>query len=108
MPLLCSHTRTGFSNPPTTIIAPLSNVNPIGRHLGAVDGDTNTRTGRSRSRAPKNARRYTGKHAVVQRQFSSGGTGGWFGGAMFGECEPCGENSGGRRDGSPFPVSRTA
>lgn len=35
------------------------------------------------------------------------GTGGWFGGELFGECEPCSEQSGGWAAGSTVPVPKT-
>ena len=69
-------------------------------------GDTIRHAEHSRSQAPGITRRYSDNVPVVQRQFASGGTDGWFGGADS-DCRPSSTISRDERAGGPFPAPRT-
>ena len=68
-------------------------------------GEAKRREIRTHGRVPETARRYPEKPPVMPRQFASGRTGGWFGGAGSG-CRPSRAKYRGERVEGPFPVPR--
>ena len=99
-----SRVYADLPKPPQTVIALEPKLGSVGKHR-PCSGQAILRAERSRSRAPGNARRYPEKVPVVQHQFASGGTDGWFGGSDS-EYRPSGAISRGERARGPFPAPR--
>ena len=98
-----SRARTDLLKPPQTVVCLVTQLSSVEKHRGAAAA--NLRAERSRSRTPRNARRYSEKSPVVQHQFAPGGADGWFGGADS-ECRSSSAISRDGRDGGPFPALR--
>ena len=105
MYLIRSRARADLPKSPQTVVALAPNVRSVVKQLGAVAAKQfsvrNAAVARHQEMLDDNPR-----NPVVQHQFASGGTDGWFGGADS-DCRPSSAISRGERAGGQFPAPRT-